>query len=135
MGLQESTKGNAQLTRENDIFHINQTTVLFNRDSTYSLVRKFICFFKKGHRNCKRHIFGEHFYSENARKLRFHVFLLFLARKYMISSFYLKWSEFKGYCEFCSNCESQGTQTELVKCHNLLGIWSTLGKMMRSYIF
>ena len=53
MGLQESTKGNAQLTRENDIFHINQTTVLFNRDSTYSLVRKFICFFKKGHRTAK----------------------------------------------------------------------------------
>ena len=92
MGLQESTKGNAQLTRENDIFHINQTTVLFNRDSTYSLVRKFICFFKKGHRNCKRHIFGEHFYSENARKLRFHVFLLFHARKHMMPSFYLTWS-------------------------------------------
>ena len=53
MGLQESTKGNAQLTRENDIFHINQTSVLFNRDSTYSLVRKCICFFKKRHHTAK----------------------------------------------------------------------------------
>ena len=42
----------------------------------------------------KNYIFGDHFYSKNARKLRFHVFLHFNARKYMISSFYLKWIEF-----------------------------------------
>ena len=44
--------------------------------------------------------FGNHFYSTNARKLRFHVFLHFNVRKHMISSFYLKWTEFTRDCEF-----------------------------------
>ena len=65
MGLRESTKRNAQLTRQNDIF-------------------------------------------------------------YVISSFYLKCTEFKRYWEFCSNCESLGTQTKLVKFKNSQ---STLGKI------
>ena len=34
MGPREPTKENAQLTRQNDIFHINQTSVLFNKDNT-----------------------------------------------------------------------------------------------------
>ena len=42
----------------------------------------------------KQYIFGDHFYSKNAKKFRFHVFLLFHVRKYMTSSFYLKWTEF-----------------------------------------
>ena len=34
------------------------------------------------------------FHSKKSRKLRFHVFLHFIARKHMISSFYLKWIKF-----------------------------------------
>ena len=45
------------------------------------------------------HVFGDQFYSKNARKLRFHVFLHFNAREHMILSFYLKWIEFTRNCE------------------------------------
>ena len=48
----------------------------------------------------KHYIFDDHFYTKNARKLKFHVFLLFYARKHMISSFYLKWTKFTKNCEF-----------------------------------
>ena len=48
---------------------------------------------KMGPQGSKHHIFDDHFYSKNARKLRFHVLLYFNARKH-ISSFYLKWIEF-----------------------------------------
>ena len=44
-------------------------------------------------RRPKHHIFDKQFYSKNARRLRFHVFLHFKARKLMISSFYLKWTD------------------------------------------
>ena len=53
---------------------------------------------KMGPQGPKHYIFGDHFYSKNARKLKFHVFLHFNSRKHMISSFYLKWTEFN--CEF-----------------------------------
>ena len=55
--------------------------------------------YKMGPRGPKHFIFGDHFYSKNARKLRFHVFLHFNARKH-ISLFYLKWTESTGNCEF-----------------------------------
>ena len=55
---------------------------------------------KMGSRGPKHFIFGDHFYSKNARKLRFHVFLHFNARKHIISLFYLKWTEFTRNCEF-----------------------------------
>ena len=71
----------------------------------------------QGPKHC---IFGDHFYSKNARKLRFHVFLLFDARKYMISSFYLKWTEFTRNCEFFSNYGSPGTRTKLEQIYNFL---------------
>ena len=48
----------------------------------------------------KHYISGDHFYSKNARKLKFHVFLHFNARKHMMSSFYLEWAEFTRDCEF-----------------------------------
>ena len=48
----------------------------------------------------KHYIFGHHFCSKNARKLRFHVFLHFNARKHMILSFYRKCTEFTRNCEF-----------------------------------
>ena len=48
----------------------------------------------------KHYVFGNHFYSTNTRKLRFHAFLHFNARKHMISSFYLKWTEFTRDYEF-----------------------------------
>ena len=47
---------------------------------------------KMGPWGAKNYIFGNHFYSKNGRKLRFHVFLHFTARKHMISAFYLKWT-------------------------------------------
>ena len=51
-------------------------------------------------RRPKYYIFGNQFYPKNARRLRFHVFLHFNARKHMISSFYLKWTEFIRNCKF-----------------------------------
>ena len=78
-----------------------------------SLVLKVCLFLQKGTSYCKnslalgpqwpkQHIFGDHFYWKNAKKLRFHVFLLFHVRKYMTSSFYLKWTKFTRNCEFGS---------------------------------
>ena len=70
-----------------------------------SLVKKICMFLEKEISHCrnslasgpqrpKQYLFGDYFYSKNARKLRFHVFLLFEARKNMMPSFYLKWTEF-----------------------------------------
>ena len=49
----------------------------------------------------KHYIFGDLFYSKNARKLKFHfsLFFHFNARKHMISPFYLKWTEVTRDCE------------------------------------
>ena len=58
---------------------------------------------KMGPQRPKHYIFGDQFYSKNARILRFHEFLHFYSRKHMISSFYLKWTEFTKNFEFCSN--------------------------------
>ena len=51
----------------------------------------------------KQYNFGNCFYSNNARKLRFHVFLLFHVKKHITSLFYLKWTEFTRNCEFFPN--------------------------------
>ena len=55
---------------------------------------------KMGLRRPKHYIFADQIYSKNARRLRFHVLLHFDARKHMISSFYLKWTEFIRNCKF-----------------------------------
>ena len=55
---------------------------------------------KMGPRRRKHYIFGNQFYSKNARRLRFQVFIHFNARKHMLSSFYLKWIEFIRNCKF-----------------------------------
>ena len=109
-----------------------------------SLIQKICLFLQKETSHCKnslalgpqgpkQYIFGDHFYSKNAKKLRFHVFLLFHVRKHMTSSFYLKWTEFTRNCEFCSNCGSPGTRIKLEQIHNFLWIRSTSGKMMISF--
>ena len=56
-----------------------------------------------GPQGSKQYIFGDQFYSRNAKKLRLHVFLLFHVRKHMTSSFYLKLTEFIRSFEFCPN--------------------------------
>ena len=108
MGPQRPTKGNAQLTRQNDI-----SSTLFKlvyplaRESLKcnSLVEKMCNFLQKetSHyqsslalvpQGPRHYIFGDHFYLKNVRKLKFHVFLLFYVRKHMISLFYLKWIRF-----------------------------------------
>ena len=58
---------------------------------------------KLGHWGPRNYIFGDQFYSKNSRMLSFHEFRLFHPRKQMISWFYLKWTEFKIYFEFCSD--------------------------------
>ena len=50
----------------------------------------------------KHYIFDDQFYSKNAIMLRFHVFVHDNARKYMISSYYLKCNKFTIFCEFVS---------------------------------
>ena len=89
MAPQGPTIGNAQFIRQNDFFHINQTSVLFNKKTLKfnSLVQKTCLFLQKetshsknslalGPQEPKQYIFGDHFYSKNAKNLRFHVFLL-----------------------------------------------------------
>ena len=51
----------------------------------------------------KHYIFGDYFYSRNARKLRFRVSFLFHTRNYMISSFY-------------SNCVSKNRNISTIFC-------------------
>ena len=55
---------------------------------------------KMGPQGPKQHIFRDQLYSKNDRNLRFHVFLLFYARKHKTLSFYLKWTEFTRKFEF-----------------------------------
>ena len=57
------------------------------------------------------YIFGDHFYSKNARKLKSHVFLHFNARKQMMSSFYLNWTKFTRNCEFVPQFGFPGTHS------------------------
>ena len=55
---------------------------------------------KMGPQGLRHYIFGDHFYSKNARSLKFHVFLHFKVEKHMISSFYLQYTEFTKDYEF-----------------------------------
>ena len=71
-----------------------------------------------GPKGAKQYIFGDQFYSKNAKKRIFHVFLPFHARKYMTSSFYLKWTKFTRNYELCCNCDYLGIQTKFKKIHN-----------------
>ena len=75
---------------------------------------------KLGPRGPTHYIFGDCFYSKNARKLRFHVLLHFYARKHMIWSFYTKWTKFTRNCEFHSKYESRGNQTKLEQTSQFL---------------
>ena len=140
---------NSQLIRQNDfcftwirlVYCLTKKTLKRN-----SLFQKICLFLQKETLHCKnslalgpqepkQYIFGNRVYSKNAKKLRFHVFLLFHVRKHMTSSFYLKWTKFTRKFEFCSNCGSPGTQIKLEQLHNFLWLWSTSGKMIKSYVF
>ena len=108
------TKGNAWLTSQNDISFRLFKLVYYSAGESLKcngLVQKICMFLQTETSHCqnslalgpqrpKHHIFGNHIYSKNARKLKFHVFLPFYARKYMILSSYLKWTEFTRNCEF-----------------------------------
>ena len=114
MGPRGPTKGNAELTRQNDIsFTLFTLVYCLARESLKcnSLVQRICMFLQKetshfqnsfalGPQGSKDYIFGDHFYSKNPRKFKFYLFLLFYATKHMISSFYLKWTEFTRNCEF-----------------------------------
>ena len=80
----------------------------------------------------KHYIFGDHFCSKNARKLRFHVFLHFTAWKHMLLSFYLKWTKFKRNFEFVLFYFGSLWTHNWNKIHNFLWIRSTSGKIMMS---
>ena len=79
--------------------------------------------------------YGDYFYSNNGKKLKFRVFLLFHVRKHMISSFCLKWTEFTRNYEFSSNCGHSETRTKLEQIHYFLWTQPISGKMMMSYVF
>ena len=141
IGPRGPTKRYAQLTKQNDFCftEIKLVHCLTRKIFKYnSLILKICMSVQKetshyknslalGLQGPKQYIFGDHVYSKNARKLRFHVFLLFHVRKHMTSSFYLKWTEFTRDCEIHSNCRSSGTRTKLEQIHNILWIWSTSG--------
>lgn len=50
---------------------------------------------KMGPRRPMHCTFGDYFYSNNDRKIRFNVILCFYVRKHMISPFYPKWTKFQ----------------------------------------
>ena len=136
MGPRGPTKGNAQLTRQNDIsFTLFKLVYCLARESLKcnSLVQKICMFLQNENSHCqsslvlgpqgpKHYIFGDHFYSKKARKLKFHVLLLFYARNVWyhhftwsgpnsqdIASFFpfvgprgpeLNWNKFTISCEF-----------------------------------
>ena len=83
-----------------------------------------------GPRGPKHYTFGKQFYSKNAKKYRFNVSLHFHARKHILLSFYLVWTDFPRNSEFCSNYWSPETQTEI-----FLWIQSTSCKIMITYVF
>ena len=127
-------------------FHLNQTSVLFSKKKCNSLILEICMFLYKETSHCKnslalgthgpkQYILGDLFYSKNARRLRFHVFLLFHVKKHMTSSFSLNLMDFTRNCEFCSNCESPGTQIKLEQIPNFLWTRSPSGKIMISYVF
>ena len=142
---------NAQLTRENDfsftwikiVYCLIKKTLKYNSLVQKSFFEKFPqkdtshykSSFALGPQEPKQYIFGDHIYSKNAGRLRFHVFFYFHVSKHMTSTFYMKWTEFVRKCELSSNCESLGTRTKLEQIHNFLWIWSTSGKIMTSYVF
>ena len=77
---------------------------------------------KMGPKGLKHYIFGDRFYSKNAQKLRFIIFLHFYTVKYMIS--YL-----------CSDLVPAPGTHNWNKIHNFLWIRSVSSKIMRSYVF
>ena len=66
--------------------------------------------FALGPQGPKHNICGDHFYLKNAGKLRFLVFLLFHARKHMISSFFLKWTNSQDIVNFVPIVCPQGPE-------------------------
>ena len=90
---------------------------------------------KMGSRRSKHYIFGDQFYSKNSRMLTFHEFFQFYARKHIISSFYLKWTEFTRNSEFCSNSVWVPKTNNWNKIYNFLEVRSNLGKIMITYVF
>ena len=68
----------------------------------------------------KYYIFGDQFYSKNARKLRFHVFLNCQDRKHVISWIYLRRTEFARNFDYCFNYGSPWTQTKLEQSSQFL---------------
>ena len=121
MGSRGLTKGNTQLTRQNDFSftYIKLAYCFIRKTLRWNSLIQIICMFlQKETLHCKsslalrpkgpkHYVFGNHIHAKNARKLRFHVFVLFAARKNMISSFYLKWTEFTRNCEFSANYGSR----------------------------
>ena len=90
---------------------------------------------KMGRHGPKRYIFGDQFYSKNAKKLRLHVFLHFNDRKRLISPFHLKLTEFTRNCEFCSNLVWVHGDAKLGKSSQFLVNLLQTGKMMILYQF
>ena len=103
------------------------------------LFRKFVCFCKKRHhREVPRDpstIFLATTFTRKTPESSDPMYSSFFMLENMISSLYLKWTEFTRNLEFRSNCRSAGTRTKLEQIHNFLWIWSTSGKMIISSIF
>ena len=143
MGPRGSTKGNAQLTRKNDIsftFTLFKLVYCLARESLKcnSLVYKFCMFLQKETSHCqntlaldpqgpKHYVFGDPFYSKNARKLKFHVFLLFVLEN--ICYHHFTWSGPISQ-EIVSFFPFVGLRTKLEQIHNFLRIRYTSGKMV-----
>ena len=125
MGPQGPTNGNAQLTRQNDLFlTLFKLVYCLTRESLKcnTLVQKICMFLQKETSHCRRArrwvprdpstIFlmitftRKMVESSNSMYSSF-----FYARKHMISSFYLRWTEFTRNSEFFSICGSPGTRT------------------------
>ena len=71
-----------------------------------------------GPKGAGQYIFGNQFYSKNAGKYRFHVFLPYHVRKHMKSSFYLKWTKFTKTMNFVANVSSREPKLNWKQIYN-----------------
>ena len=106
-------------------------------------LRTFVCFFIKishckkssvlGPGKPKHYIFGNQFYLKNARKLGFHVFLIFALKSIWYHSFtYVDWIFKKLFFLIMGSWERK---LKWNKTHNSLWIWSCSSKIMISNVF
>ena len=139
MGPCGPTRGNILLIRQND-FSLTYIQLLYylTRKAIKSscLIYNICVFLQKETSRCRAPIFlVSRVTQKNSRKLKLHAFLHFDARKHMVSSFGLKWTESTKKFAFVPLVCPQGSELSWKKVQNFLRVWSTSSEIMISFSF